>query len=75
MNWQPIETAPKDGTHVLLSDGIKVRTGWFTKWHSPFAAKDAEGWALNWNSEFSVPDETMEPTHWMPLPDAPEGKS
>ena len=58
--WQPIETAPKDGTRVLLSadvDGRIVvgRMGIVTRrWHS-------------------VPGKgEMKPTHWQPLPSPPK---
>ena len=76
MKWQPIETAPKDGTEILLlipldwqsstiiepriGKGRYVATGWFT----------CEGW-LNRLGQW-VNEET--PTHWMPLPEPPKGK-
>ena len=67
--WQPIETAPKDGTLVLLYQpdgqwhserrcrGMRVDTGY---WHQP-ANRTAAG--------FWCP--TIRPTYWMPLPKAP----
>ena len=63
-NWQPISTAPKDMTDILLWDGISVSVGsWCTGnihggfWVSPdFGDWNAPGW---------------EPTHWMPLPEPP----
>ena len=64
MEWQPIETAPKDGTPVLAygysphyPDEYFTRIQWWA---------DGIGyWAAH-----SV---SIIPTHWMPLPDPPKG--
>jgi len=56
--WQPIETAPRDGTLVLA---------WHPHWGGPDAVRcSSRGqWTADW-----LP--TCAPTHWMPLPAAPE---
>jgi hypothetical protein len=63
MEWQPIETAPRDGTSVLLYlPGTRIRVGcWRDR------GSDGPGWGN--------PTESGErsailgsPTHWMPLP-------
>jgi hypothetical protein len=57
--WQDIETAPKDGTEVLLlfpSD--TKRTGYW--------AKSIQRWSVD--AVVSMPL----PTHWMPLPEPPK---
>ena len=61
--WQPIETAPKDGTHVLL-------------WPSPYWGGDSlsGGYATahkRWFADGSG-SETISPTHWQPLPPPPK---
>jgi hypothetical protein len=69
-DWQPIETAPKDGTPVVLFTHptenpvvgywIDLQmydfpfTGWTTGW------KTSSGYNADW-------DEVYNPTHWLPL--------
>lgn len=70
--WQPIETAPKDGTHILLHVDGSVIEGW---WYQP----NYDGGVADWNVE-SVPshgcgccsEENPDPIAWMPLPAAPK---
>ncbi len=69
--WQPIETAPKDGSEVLLYlgppwNGIE-KAAWYVHWG-------------NWQAG-GIPSDTARdelygigaavPTHWMPLPPPP----
>lgn len=64
MTWQPIETAPKDETPILA---------WGPCWPWPEI--------ISWEPEQKLwqegyiggdyADAGWEPTHWMPLPDAP----
>ena len=78
--WQPIETAPRDGTHILailVLPPSKVRSGYnsyiYEVWWSEYAKKGKSvlfegqyfsGWQP-WPFEAN-------PTHWMPLPPPPE---
>jgi len=57
MGWQPIETAPKDGRHLIL---LLTPSGF------PQVAY-SNTW---WTAGFSV---ECKPTHWMPLPAAQAG--
>jgi len=61
MEWQPIETAPKDGAWLLLY--------WVTMPITlyPFCAFWDDGW---WHPSFRDYGEVF-PTHWMPLPEPP----
>ena len=80
MSWQPIETAPKDGTWMLVACG----------WHREDEDADLDDWCriVRWAGEErykGYPWATMDPegieiggtirenipTHWMPLPPPP----
>jgi hypothetical protein len=76
--WQPIETAPKDGTliDVWLGDGSAEDVEFYcasrrsrrsTNWH----------WREGKFRPFvglGMPIVTVRPTHWMALPAPPEGE-
>lgn len=55
--WQPIETAPRDGTRLLL--------------YSVHRRRIADGEFGNYRV-WSWPYVMVEPTHWQPLPPGPE---
>ncbi len=71
VSWQPIETAPRDGTRVLL---------WWDGDFAPVAHWEPDGWAyhmtMNWMADRGcvIADALLgyEPTHWMPLPEPPQ---
>jgi hypothetical protein len=73
MNWQPIETAPKDGTRVLI----------YGYWDGELSDLDEEPEV--WKARFSLGTwwvdsdqyyvaRVVNPTHWMPLPKPPKRK-
>ena len=62
MEWQLIETAPKDGTSVLLWDGGVVIGEWRPGYH-PWN----EGSWLIEGGQITA----RNATHWMPLPEKP----
>jgi hypothetical protein len=70
MSWQPIETAPKDGTEIDL---------WYPDLgRQPAAHWDTTGlgfgWCWpNWNEGRleTVIRPNIAPTHWMPIPEPP----
>lgn len=73
MKWQPIETAPRDGTHVLLLIG-EVAIGGCWVLHSEGWESGIPDW-YGWDTDndlilIEVPDD--EPTHWMPIPPPPQ---
>lgn len=60
--WQPIETAPKDGTPVLVWTSDVGKEG-LTEFASVCSYHPDAGFCTH---------ELMAATHWMPLPDPPE---
>ena len=62
MKWQPIETAPKDGTKSLgFADGEMATVEWIEL---------GAYWSLVICGAFAESGEWW-PTHWMPLPAPP----
>lgn len=71
--WQPIESAPKDGTRLILWDGNKnyddhvVIGGFYSeRYTDEDTNKDYDG-PLEWQTD----SRTLFPTHWMYLPAPP----
>ena len=78
MDWQKIETAPKDGSTILIAGGTIMYDGstyddwfpfkgvalanWSTRYDGGWISGNAEGY-----------DEFIwhKPTRWMPMPEAP----
>jgi hypothetical protein len=71
-NWWPIETAPKDGSYILLSN----RGGsWIGSWE-PVAVSGyrfEQPWRSKMLNHYHICKDARyaPPTHWMPLPDTP----
>ncbi len=61
--WLPIETAPKDGTKVLLHCDKFVPI--VCEWHGG-------SWRNIWGEFESTWPSKWKPTHWMPLPPSPQ---
>ena len=82
MAWRPIETAPKDGTWILMTNGVDVAGGqWIRdeggtteyrdedgRYLGQDDRDDFEGW-MDWMG--GIPS----PTHWSPLPAPPAALS
>ena len=75
MAWQPIDTAPKDGSKILL-----YRPSCAYPWAAVDVGKwDEDAYAKKprpfWRSMFAAIGITQmrdwQPTHWQPLPSAP----
>ena len=81
-NWQPIETAPKDGTRVRLwqpgnpgwsEDGYFYKWKRLEEWRSvraiPHAGRGPSG--SGEQAETVWKPQVLTPTHWQPLPAPP----
>lgn len=69
--WQPIDTAPKDGTRVLLGAPQHVAGAkWLDMQRVEYGVvtQDLSYWQIE---GFDWPI-GVQPTHWMPLPNPPE---
>ena len=63
--WQPIETAPKDGTPILMWDGDMI---YVISWYVPQNTRYPAQWREADGKRYCDYD----PTHWMPLPEPPK---
>ncbi len=77
--WQPIETAPRDGTHVLLYAEKATTEAWWDKegffWDYVREEAGYGKWELVRLSPHGCgccSSELTSATHWMPLPEAPK---
>lgn len=83
--WQPIETAPKDATAVLVMrdiwPGIKGGRATECNGHNTYVAQwwgeenDGGGAWVCYMDAIQDPQCPVEPTHWMPLPPPPMKES
>lgn len=81
MKWQPIETAPRDGTAVLVMrdiwPGTKSGRAEECNGHNTYVAEwwadehDGAGAWICYMNAFHESECPIEPTHWMPLPAPP----
>lgn len=71
VEWEPIETAPRDGVVIMGWIGVPWLFTWSNEtecWHGVVPHDD--GYALMWVRSVKY----NQPTHWMPLTEPPEGK-
>lgn len=66
MDWQPIETAPKDGTSILGYPHFRV-----THWQAE-DCYPAPGWVSEWDYSLELYITDTKLSHWMPLPEPPQ---
>ena len=83
--WQPIETAPRDATALLVTRDIwpgaksgraeecNGRNTYVAAWWPD--ERGGQGAWICYMDAVLDPECPVEPTHWMPLPDAPGAQS
>lgn len=67
--WQPIESAPKDGTWILVIDNT------FDGLEGAFVAQRARCFGGCWLTNSFGKRDVVRATHWMPLPTPPKGEA
>jgi len=72
MIWQPIETAPKDGTVIDLWDGHYKHRVVNARWANHYWMNGVPIREKSWGSNDRDGPFCDKPTHWMPLPKPPE---
>jgi hypothetical protein len=65
-NWQPIETAPKDGSYILATPCFGTSTQIYQIYFDN--RKKVNKW------KYGRLNLTANPTHWMPLPPPPKSE-
>lgn len=74
--WQPIESAPKDGTRILLGYSTHIFTGvWAVcgEWDDERYTKLRRGyWKHEMHFAGVLAMRSNPPTHWQPLPEPPD---
>ena len=77
--WQPIETAPKDGTWILGLN-IETKKSSIVRWSSKedYIERSKKEGTANWKYRanegwisYEKDSVYLHPTHWMPLPKPP----
>ena len=65
MDWQPIETAPKDGAEIIV---------WSKDQLAPYLAAwdDANGWMVPDTCPHGWTELLIQPTHWTTMPEPPK---
>jgi hypothetical protein len=67
--WHSIETAPKDGTEILVTDGKEVCPCFYSISDNP----DYDSFVRSSGSEpIDCVAPNLDPTHWMPMPKPPK---
>ena len=65
--WQLIDTAPKDGTRIILyRPSQEDETPVIGRWERPASGQRRGQWDYPYENNYKP-----HPTHWMPLPEPP----
>jgi hypothetical protein len=74
--WRPIESAPKDGTRVLVYGPRGVLIAWWNTEPTVWERSPRACWSVFTPDDFfysvHLVEDREKPTHWMPLPEGPK---
>lgn len=70
--WQPIETAPKDGRHVLLAVADDPPAYVCEAYFDPDGGPEGGWYMANTHWTDAYDGRLWNPTHWQPLPAPPK---
>ena len=72
--WQPIETAPKDGTKILVfcRHGECEISEWYECWKTNYVLVEGTEYFEKHETLYQEGWNSNGFTHWMPLPEPPE---
>lgn len=69
-SWQPIETAPKDGTYVLVRNEHGTWVAHYVAQYQSGFVPDQKWHSMLLNCRHMPRFCSLVPTHWQPLPDS-----
>jgi hypothetical protein len=72
--WKPIETAPKNGTPILLYSPDAREPKIFICAYIQFEGEETGAWFDEWKEDGCHEIDDIEFTHWMALPGPPAEK-
>jgi len=71
-DWQPIETAPKDGTYVMVWPPTYSGAVSCAVWDWQTDHKRPRPFWQRLDTDSAWTSRNHPPTHWMPVPEGPE---
>ncbi len=77
-DWRPMDTAPRDGTRILVfvppqpgDDPFHAFTSWNRGWFSSWFDAERGDWMTGIREALDREADICEPIAWLPLPPAP----
>ena len=73
-SWQPIVTSPKNGVAILVFNGNTIEKAKFLQHYCAWVVFECEDSFYTVVMDGKTEEYSLaEPTHWMPLPNPPQG--
>jgi hypothetical protein len=67
-DWHPIETAPRDGSIILLTHAGRTLAGYYGLAQAAMQVESDKRHPWEFLDETNGTNAVTDPTHWMPLP-------